>query len=108
MDDTACAYSANTTLQDGLDDVLIALSDLENLAYIQQLLLNERMQQSCERDALFTLHYALRDRLEALRETCGTLSEEFVSRPPARPPVCRSKGGSSGPQTAASRPVLLD
>lgn len=79
MDDTACACSATNTLQNEIDQVIIAVSDLENLAYMQQLVLNERMQQSCERDALFTLHYALRDRLEALRKTCGIL--ERVAHP---------------------------
>ncbi|KZK87128.1 hypothetical protein PsAD13_00396 [Pseudovibrio sp. Ad13] len=79
MDDTACACSATNTLQNEIDEVIIAVSDLENLAYMQQLVLNERMQECRERDALFTLQQALRDRLEALRKTCGIL--ERVAHP---------------------------
>ncbi len=37
MDDTACACSATNTLQNEIDEVIIAVSDLENLAYMQQL-----------------------------------------------------------------------
>ncbi|MFS8182950.1 hypothetical protein ACMG4P_15535 [Pseudovibrio denitrificans] len=79
MDDPACACGATNTLQNDIDEVIIAVSDLQNLAYIQQLLLSERMQDSRERDALFTLHYAFRDRLEALEKACGTL--ERVAHP---------------------------
>ncbi|SFU02209.1 hypothetical protein SAMN05444141_106354 [Pseudovibrio denitrificans] len=81
MDDTACAHSATNTIDNELDEVLIAVSDLENLAYFQQLVLSERMNQSSERDALFTLHYALRDRLEALRKTCGVLQRVVDPQP---------------------------
>ncbi|MES0871267.1 hypothetical protein [Pseudovibrio sp. SCP19] len=81
MDDTACAHSAQNTIDNELDEVLIAVSDLENLAYFQQLVLSERMNQSSERDALFTLHYALRDRLEALRKTCGVLQRVVDPQP---------------------------
>lgn len=88
MDDTACANSAQNTLQNGIDEVNLTLSDLQNLAYMQQLVLSERMKNSCERDALFTLHYALCDRLEALKKTCGTLTQACfseVSDPEAAP-----------------------
>ena len=81
MDDTACAHSAQNTIDNELDEVLIAVSDLENLAYFQQLVLSERMNQSSERDTLFTLHYALRDRLEALRKTCGVLQRVVDPQP---------------------------
>ncbi|KZL24668.1 hypothetical protein [Pseudovibrio sp. Ad37] len=73
MDDTACACSATNTLQNEIDEVIIAVSDLENLAYMQQLVLNERMQECRERDALFTLQQALRDRLEALERAAPDL-----------------------------------
>ncbi|KZL01083.1 MULTISPECIES: hypothetical protein [unclassified Pseudovibrio] len=81
MDDSACADSATNTIDNELDEVLIAVSDLENLAYFQQLVLSERMNQSSERDALFTLHYALRDRIEALRKTCGALQQVVDPQP---------------------------
>ncbi|WP_063309452.1 hypothetical protein [Pseudovibrio sp. Ad26] len=64
-----------------LDKVLITVSDIENLAYFQQLVLSERMNQSSERDALFTLHYALQDRIEALRKTCGVLQQVVDPQP---------------------------
>ncbi|KZL22213.1 MULTISPECIES: hypothetical protein [unclassified Pseudovibrio] len=75
MDDTACACGATNTLQNEIDEVNIAVSDLQNLAYIQHMVLSERMKNSCERDALFTLHHALSDRLEALNKTCGILTD---------------------------------
>ena len=73
MDDTACAHSATNTLQNEIDEVTVAISDLQNLSYIQQLVLSERMEHSCDRDALFTLHHAFKDRLEALAKSCGAL-----------------------------------
>ncbi len=79
MDDSSCARRATNTLQNEIDEVFIALSDLQNLAYVQQLLLSERMQDTSERDALFTLHYAFHNRLEALEKACGTL--ERVAHP---------------------------
>ncbi|AEV35473.1 hypothetical protein PSE_0961 [Pseudovibrio sp. FO-BEG1] len=81
MDDSACACSATNTLQNEIDEVTIAVSDLENLAYMQQLVLSERLKHSTERDALFTLHYALCDRLEALKKTCGTLERVAFPQP---------------------------
>ncbi|KZK91905.1 hypothetical protein PsAD46_01432 [Pseudovibrio sp. Ad46] len=75
MDDTACACGATNTLQNEIDEANIAVSDLQNLAYIQHMVLSERMKNSCERDALFTLHHALSDRLEALNKTCGILTD---------------------------------
>ncbi|KZK75640.1 hypothetical protein PsAD46_05547 [Pseudovibrio sp. Ad46] len=75
MDDTACACGATNTLQNEFDDVNVAVSDLQNLAYMQHLVLSERMKNSCERDVLFTLHYALCNRLEALDKTCGILTD---------------------------------
>ncbi|QUS57173.1 hypothetical protein [Pseudovibrio brasiliensis] len=77
MTSSACACSATNTFQNEIDEVLVAASDLQNLAYMQQLLLSERMQDSCERDALFTLHYAFRDRLEALQKSCGHIFEAY-------------------------------
>ena len=79
MTGSACACSATKTFQNEIDEVIIAASDLQNLAYIQQLVLSERMQDSSERDALFTLHYAFRDRLEALQKSCGHLFEAYSS-----------------------------
>ncbi|KZK96757.1 MULTISPECIES: hypothetical protein [unclassified Pseudovibrio] len=75
MDDTACACGATNTLQNEFDDVNVAVSDLQNLAYVQHMVLSERMKNSCERDVLFTLHYALCNRLEALDKTCGILTD---------------------------------
>ncbi|KZK99881.1 MULTISPECIES: hypothetical protein [unclassified Pseudovibrio] len=75
MDDTACACGATNTLQNEFDDVNVAVSDLQNLAYMQHMVLSERMKNSCERDVLFTLHYALCNRLEALDKTCGILTD---------------------------------
>ncbi|WP_057464741.1 hypothetical protein [Pseudovibrio sp. POLY-S9] len=75
MDDTACACGATNTLQNEIDEVNVVVSDLQNLAYIQHMVLSERMKNSCERDALFTLHHALSDRLEALNKTCGILTD---------------------------------
>lgn len=83
MNDTACAHRATNTLQNEIDEVIIAVSDLQNLNYIQQLVLSERMQGSSDRDALFTLHYAFRDRLEALHKCCGILSEAYSTQKPA-------------------------
>ncbi|KZL23838.1 hypothetical protein PsAD37_02952 [Pseudovibrio sp. Ad37] len=59
MVDSACACSATNTLQNEIDEVQIVVSDLQNLAYMQQLVLSERVKNSCERDALLTLHHAL-------------------------------------------------
>ncbi|SDR24195.1 hypothetical protein [Pseudovibrio sp. Tun.PSC04-5.I4] len=73
MVDSACACGATNTLQNEIDEVNVVVSDLQNLAYIQQLVLSERMKHSSDRDALLTLHYALCDRLEALKKTCGIL-----------------------------------
>ncbi|KZK97154.1 hypothetical protein PsAD26_05557 [Pseudovibrio sp. Ad26] len=75
MDDTACACGATNTLQNEIDDVNVAVSDLQNLAYMQHMVLSERMKNSCERDVLITLYYALSNRLEALDKTCGTLTD---------------------------------
>ncbi|WP_109314514.1 hypothetical protein [Pseudovibrio ascidiaceicola] len=72
---------ATNTIDNELDKVLITVSDIENLAYFQQLVLSERMNQSSERDALFTLHYALQDRIEALRKTCGVLQQVVDPQP---------------------------
>ncbi|AEV35102.1 hypothetical protein PSE_0590 [Pseudovibrio sp. FO-BEG1] len=79
MNDSACACSATNTFQNEIDEVIVAVSDLQNLSYIQHLVLTERMQHSSERDALFTLHHAFRDRLEALEKSCGML--ERVAHP---------------------------
>ncbi|WP_109316337.1 hypothetical protein [Pseudovibrio ascidiaceicola] len=79
MTDSACACSATNTFQNEIDEVIVAVSDLQNLSYIQHLVLTERMQHSSERDALFTLHHAFRDRLEALEKSCGML--ERVAHP---------------------------
>ncbi|MES0868973.1 hypothetical protein [Pseudovibrio sp. SCP19] len=79
MTSSACACRATNTFQNEIDEVIVAASDLQNLAYMQQLLLSERMQDSCERDALFTLHYAFRDRLEALQKSCGHIFEAYSS-----------------------------
>ena len=35
MDDPTCACSATNTLQNDIDEVIIAVSDLQNLAHIQ-------------------------------------------------------------------------
>ncbi|KZK86937.1 hypothetical protein PsAD13_00204 [Pseudovibrio sp. Ad13] len=75
MDDTACACGATNTHQNEFDEINVAVSDLQNLAYVQHMVLSERMKNSCERDVLFTLHYALCNRLEALDKTCGTLTD---------------------------------
>ncbi|WP_208994556.1 hypothetical protein, partial [Pseudovibrio sp. WM33] len=75
MDDTACACGATNTLQNEFDEINVAVSDLQNLAYVQHMVLSERMKNSCERDVLFTLHYALCNRLEALDKTCGILTD---------------------------------
>ncbi|KZL14727.1 MULTISPECIES: hypothetical protein [unclassified Pseudovibrio] len=77
MNDLACACGTTNTFQNEIDEVTIAVSDLQNLSYIQHLLLTERLQHSSERDALFTLHHAFRDRLEALQKRCGTLSNAY-------------------------------
>jgi hypothetical protein len=82
MTSSACACSATNTFQNEIDEVLVAASDLQNLAYMQQLLLSERMQDSSERDALFTLHYAFRDRLEALQKSCGQIIDAYSSPMP--------------------------
>ncbi|KZL00861.1 hypothetical protein PsAD5_01044 [Pseudovibrio sp. Ad5] len=75
MDDSACACGATNTLQNEFDEINVAVSDLQNLAYVQHMVLSERMKNSCERDVLFTLHYALCNRLEALDKTCGILTD---------------------------------
>ncbi|QUS56118.1 hypothetical protein [Pseudovibrio brasiliensis] len=75
MDDTACACGATNTLQNEIDEVNVSVSELQNLVYVQHLVLSERMKNSSERDALITLHYALSDRLEALDKTCGILTD---------------------------------
>ncbi|SFK56499.1 hypothetical protein SAMN04488518_106243 [Pseudovibrio ascidiaceicola] len=92
MTDSACACSATNTLQNEIDEVTIAVSDLQNLAYIQQLVLSERMQEPSGRDALLTLHYAFRDRLEALEKACGTLSKAHLH--PKRAGAFRGFAGS--------------
>ncbi|KZK95551.1 hypothetical protein PsAD46_00559 [Pseudovibrio sp. Ad46] len=79
MTDSACACGTTNTFQNEIDEVIVAVSDLQNLSYIQHLVLTERMQHSSERDALFTLHHAFRDRLEALEKSCGML--ERVAHP---------------------------
>lgn len=81
MTDSACACGATNTLQNEIDEVLVAVSDLQNLSYIQQLVLSERMQTSSERDALFTLHHAFNHRLEALQKTCGILKRVAHPQP---------------------------
>ena len=81
VDSALCACSATNTLQNEIDEVQIAVSDLQNLAYMQQLVLSERVKNSCERDALLTLHYALCDRLEALKKTCGILERVVLPQP---------------------------
>ncbi|SDR27387.1 hypothetical protein [Pseudovibrio sp. Tun.PSC04-5.I4] len=81
MTDPACACGATNTLQNEIDEVLVAVSDLQNLSYIQQIVLSERMQTSSERDALFTLHNAFNDRLEDLQKTCGTLKRVAHPQP---------------------------
>ncbi len=81
MDDSASAHSATNTSDNEIDQILVAISDLKSLAYFQHLVLSERMQQSEERDALFTLHYALCDQLEALKKTCGVLQRVVDPQP---------------------------
>ncbi|KZK75400.1 hypothetical protein PsW64_05305 [Pseudovibrio sp. W64] len=81
MVDSACACSATNTLQNEIDEVQIVVSDLQNLAYMQQLVLSERVKNSCERDALLTLHHALCDRLEALKKSCGLLERVALPQP---------------------------
>ena len=95
MDDSACASRATNTFADKLDEVVIAVTDLQNLAYIQQLMLSERMQTTSERDALLTLHYAFCDRLDALHKTCGTLTEAHSSSPRAGALMECAEGGSA-------------
>ncbi|KZL14837.1 hypothetical protein [Pseudovibrio sp. Ad26] len=77
MTDSACACGTTNTFQNEIDEVLVVVSDLQNLSYMQHLLLTERLQHSSERDALFTLHHAFHDRLEALQKRCGTLSNAY-------------------------------
>ncbi|SFJ90705.1 hypothetical protein SAMN04488518_101214 [Pseudovibrio ascidiaceicola] len=77
MTDSACACGTTNTFQNEIDEVLVVVSDLQNLSHMQHLLLTERLQHSSERDALFTLHNAFHDRLEALQKRCGTLSNAY-------------------------------
>ena len=79
MNDSACAPRATNTLHNELDDIIVAVSDLQNLLYIQQLVLSERSEHSTQRDALFTLHYSLQDRLNALETSCGRFSDVYFN-----------------------------
>ncbi|KZL23407.1 hypothetical protein [Pseudovibrio sp. WM33] len=102
MTDSACACSATNTLQNEIDEVAIAVSDLQNLAYIQQLVLCERMQEPSGRDALLTLHYAFRECLEALEQACGTLSKAHLHTKPAG-----ALRGFAGSGVAHPQPINL-
>ncbi len=102
MTDSACACGTTNTFQNEIDEVIVVVSDLQNLSYMQHLLLTERMQHSSERDALFTLHHAFHDRLEALQKSCGTLSDAFSFPKPKRfVPEIRQHAGRS---SAANQP----
>ncbi len=55
MTDSACACGTTNTLQNEVDAIIITVSHLQNLTYFQQMMLSERMQDTNEWDALFTL-----------------------------------------------------
>ncbi len=98
MDDTASAQRAKNSIQDEMDLANIAVSDLLNLAYIQHMVLWERMKNSNERDALLTLHYCFNDRLKALHKTCGHITEALVgTSAPGEKPAKAKRSVSSVP-----------
>ncbi|EEA95605.1 hypothetical protein [Pseudovibrio sp. JE062] len=108
MDDTACACGATNTLQNEIDEVNVAVSDLQNLVYVQHLVLSERMKNSSERDALITLHYALSDRLEALDKTCGILTDALFGTFSPREASGSATRSVSSPTPVNTNIVSLD
>ncbi len=106
MTDSACACGTTNTLQNEIDTIIITVSHLQNLTYFQQMMLSERMQDTNEWDALFTLHSVFCNQLEALQKSCGTLSDAFSFPKPKRfVPEIRQHASRSSAATQPKTPL---
>ncbi len=108
MDDSASAQCANNSIEDKIVSVKSALSDLQNLAYLQYVVLYERGKNSDGHDVLITLHHSIDSRLGILHDTCGTLFDALAeTSAPAGQSAKAKRSVFSGPQVN-SNIVSLD